>query len=529
MRTFTSYGSPDTDLHYYAPRQDVIEKAYHLLLGDAPEKGGHYITVWAPGQTGKTWVMLEVLKKFLNNKTFDAAIITMQSAKEVKTDEGILELFVYNLKNWFDKPLPKIRSWQEIPQLFSKEYFSKPVIVMIDEFDAKEEAFINKFANQFREMFTSRKNELDKSTGQKKCLLHGLALIGVRSVLGIENISGSPFNVQRSVHIQNLSPEEVRALFKWYERESGQHVKEDVIDQLYYETNGQPGLTCWFGELLTETYNENTQKPITINEFKNMYSEAVYVLPNTNILNILSKVKHEPYQSLVLDLFKTDEKIDFRFEQERLNYLYMNGIVDIEKTDTGKYVKFASPFVQKKIFNRFSYDIFDYTGKLFQPFEDLSDIITETHLNIRNLMKRYQSYLKDNRDWLLKDAPKRKDLRIFEAVYHFNLYRYIFDFLKRYGVIPYPEFPTGNGKIDLIIKYKDQLYGIEVKSYTNEIAYNDALIQAAQYGRHLGLKEINVVFFVEYVDDKNRKKYESDYNDEKTGVKVMTVFVETGK
>ncbi len=72
-------------------------------------------------------------------------------------------------------------------------------------------------------------------------------------------------------------------------------------------------------------------------------------------------------------------------------------------------------------------------------------------------------------------------------------------------------------------------YGLELKSYTDETGYKEALVQAASYGRKLGLAEIFLVFFVEYVDDENRKKYEADYLDGKTGVKVIPVFIETGR
>ena len=56
---------------------------------------------------------------------------------------------------------------------------------------------------------------------------------------------------------------------------------------------------------------------------------------------------------------------------------------------------------------------------LYGPFEDLSDIITEESLNVKNLLLRYQGYLRENRERLLKDAPQREDLRIYEAVFHF--------------------------------------------------------------------------------------------------------------
>jgi len=532
MRKFSSYGPIDTELHYYAPRTELSAKAYTQLIGDNPEKGGHYITVWAPRQTGKTWLMQQIVKKIKESDAFEVAILTMQSAKEEMTDEGVLEVFVTNLRRWFDRDFPDISSWKALTTLFTSCYFTKPLILILDEFDAIGEEFISKFANEFRSMYTERSNEADKISGEKSCLLHGLALIGVRTVLGIENVAGSPFNVQRSLHIPNLTFEEVDGMLKWYEQESGQTIDQEVIDRIYYETQGQPGLTCWLGELLTEGfegYQVHKELPITPDMFEKVYVAAIDILPNNNILNILSKANKEPYKNIVLELFKTDEKIRFKYDYAITNYLYMNGVIDQEKTDgTAYYIKFSCPFVQKRLFNYFADELFHYMGKLREPFENLEDIITENCLHIRNLMKRFQVYLKQNRHWLLKDAPKRKDLRVYEAVYHFSLYRYLCDFLGTKHASVYPEFPTGNGKIDLIIKYKNKLYGLELKSYTNETEYYEALQQAAKYGKQIQLPEISLVFFVEYVDDENRKKYETEYIDEETGVKVMPTFVETG-
>ena len=60
MRKFSSYGPVSTKLHYYAPRQALIDAAMGQLIGQDPDQGGHYITVWAPRQTGKTWVMQSI-------------------------------------------------------------------------------------------------------------------------------------------------------------------------------------------------------------------------------------------------------------------------------------------------------------------------------------------------------------------------------------------------------------------------------------------------------------------------------------
>jgi len=45
MRTFCSYGPVNTKLHYYVPRQALVDFACQQLLSEQPEEGGHYITV----------------------------------------------------------------------------------------------------------------------------------------------------------------------------------------------------------------------------------------------------------------------------------------------------------------------------------------------------------------------------------------------------------------------------------------------------------------------------------------------------
>ncbi|NIM80923.1 MAG: hypothetical protein GTN53_21560 [Candidatus Aminicenantes bacterium] len=348
----------------------------------------------------------------------------------------------------------------------------------------------------------------------------------MRSVVGVESNTGSPFNVQRSAHIPNLSYDEVKQMFQWYEKESGQKIETEVIDRLFFETNGQPGLTCWFGELLSETYNRDKTAPITIKNFKYVYKYATDVLPNNNILNIISKVDKDPYREQVLELFRTDSKIEFRFDRKQLNYLYMNGVIDIETIENDEvepetYCKFSNPFVQTRLFNYFSNEIFNQLGLLVHPLDEMEDAVDEESLHIPNIITRYKAYIKKNRDMLFKGVPRRKnDMRIFEAVYHFNLYRYLYDLLKKRGVEVIPEFPTGNGKIDLILKYREKIYALELKSFKEMYDYRKGIDQAAEYGRRLGLKEIVLLIFVE-LSEEEVKELEQEI--EKPGIKVIVI------
>jgi hypothetical protein len=532
MRKFSSYGPISTTLHYYAQRKELIDHAVLQLLGEYPDEGGHYITVWAPRQTGKSWTLNHALFKLSKNKNFDVIKVSVET---MKMEEDVGEILTYieeKIVRDLKKKSTRANTPKKFEELFSKEALNKPLILIIDEFDALAEDAISAIVGAFRNIYNRRQEQIDKKTEEKDYLLHAVALIGVRSVLGIENKKGSPFNVQRSIHIPNLTFEEVEKMFRWHEKESGQKVYQEVIERLFYEMKGQPGLTCWFGELLTEGWDQfkvTKDMPIDMKLFKKAYNAATYLLPNNNILNIISKAKQEPYKKTLLDIFKTDEKLLFTYDDDDLNFLYMNGVIDREEDEDGKvYVKFPSPFIHKRLFNYFAREISKEIGRLYDPFEDLDDAITEENLNINNIVKRYNKYLIKNRDWTLKNAPRRSDMRVHEAVFHFNLYKYLSSFLDSFKGEIYPEFPTGNGKIDLIVKYAGKTYGIEVKTFKNKPAYASALKQAALYGKQLNLKEISLIFFIESIDDTNRKKYEADFDDPETGVKVAPVFVETG-
>ncbi|MDM8530035.1 AAA-like domain-containing protein [Anaerolineales bacterium HSG25] len=532
MRKFSSYGPIDSTLNYHVPRTELIDFACNQLLGENFERGGHYITVWAPRQRGKSWTMQQVLWRLMKDDRVDVLKINLEHLKFSEDVSHILQVVANEITKPLQLPSVSVNQLDDFYTIFEQNYLKKPFILILDEFDALHPDAISGMAGVFRNIYNQRKDS-PLPSADKPYLLHGVALIGVRAVLSVENVTGSPFNVQRSVHIPNLTYEEVDSMFHWYERESGQTVNQDVIDRVFYETQGQPGLTSWLGELLTETYNEQTDQPISMKQFGAVYGRALKVLPNNNILNIISKTKQEPYKQLVLELFKTNRKLKFRYDNPVINFLYMNGVVDFEQTMDGieeeYYTRFPCPFVQKRLFNYFADTIFEHTGRLHDPFDDLADTITDEVIIVPNLLKRYEIYLAKNRHWLLKNAPRRReDLRIYEAVYHFNFYMYLAQFFQEYPVRVNPEFPTGNGKIDLLIDYEGIRYGLEVKSFGNQRAYKKGLVQAANYGHSLGLSEIWLVLFIEAVDEVNQKRFEVGYTDPETGVQVHPQFVQIG-
>jgi hypothetical protein len=87
------YGPINPKIHYYAPREELIERSYIRLVGECPDEDGHYITVWAPRQCGKTWLMQEVVEKIKKTGQYEVGILTMDKTKKVKKEKDILNIF----------------------------------------------------------------------------------------------------------------------------------------------------------------------------------------------------------------------------------------------------------------------------------------------------------------------------------------------------------------------------------------------------------------------------------------------------
>ncbi|MBF0410066.1 MAG: ATP-binding protein [Candidatus Riflebacteria bacterium] len=528
MKTFSSYGPVSKKSNYYVPRTNLLNQARENLLGKNPEEGGHYITVWASRQCGKSWLLRELFFEMRDSRQYLIAHIDLQHLTKVDDSVRAINCIMKMVSEQIHIDFPEINVLEQFESLFKSNYLPMPLILILDEFDALKEEVITDIIGTFRNIHNLRQKD-GKSAFEREYRLHGVALIGVRSVLGLENKSGSPFNVQKSLQIPYLTYEEVNEMYHDYERESGQKVNQDVIDRVFYVTNGQPGLVSWFGELLTERYNKDKTKAIDMDLFKYVYADALSVLPNNNTINIISKATSDEYRNVILNLFKTSGKTVFKFEDPAFNYLYMHGVISFERDGEFRYAKFPCQFVQEKLFDRFAREIYSESGKILpDPFIDIDPIINESAINVRNLMKLYQSYFVENREYIIGKAPRRSDNKIFEATYHFNLYAWLNSFLDRKKCYISPEFPTGNGKIDLLIKHKNiHIYGLELKSFTDLAEMKKSIEQAAYYGKSLGLSVISlVIFFNTKITDELRERFEKDYANQETGVKVELIMIE---
>ncbi len=517
MRRFHSYGPVDSSEHFAVERRVLVNDCATHLVGH-PEKGGHFFTLWAPRQSGKTWLMRRAIEE-VRARHGDRFVVGSLLMQGVMGESDGAETFFRAMPRVFQAGFgmePKEpANWEQWMHLFSVNggIFDRPLILLIDEFDGLPAPIIDELVGRFRAMYLTHGSHV----------LHGLALVGVRAVLGVESDRGSPFNVQRSLRVPNLTADEVGELFSQYEAESGQRVDPEVSKSVYTVTRGQPGLVSWFGELLTEKYNPGPGEAISSRVFNNVVERACRSEQNNTILNLIAKAR-TPYAAEVVSLF-TDPNVPFFLDKDWCNYLYMNGIIDkatsSEDPDGTELCRFSSPFVQRRLYAALTHQMFGEKGPLpaIPPGDLLSDVFTETGLSLAPLLERYRGYLKRLKaagldPW--KGQPRRRDQHLTEAVGHFHLYPWLQNAVGRRCIIS-PEFPTGNGKVDLVLRTRDlhvspgpegvagaardpQIGLIEVKSFVDMAELEDGRAQAARYAKKLALSLANLVVFVP-VDD----------------------------
>jgi hypothetical protein len=145
-------------------------------------------------------------------------VIKLERIKDENNVEKILEIIADKIGEGLGKKFTNINTQNNFQEIFKKGVLNKPLILILDEFDSLNENAINTLTSSFRSIYIDRTYGIEKNTGEKPYLLHSVALIGVRSVLGIENQKGS-FQCPAQVHIPNLT------LQKWKECSNGMNRK----------------------------------------------------------------------------------------------------------------------------------------------------------------------------------------------------------------------------------------------------------------------------------------------------------------
>lgn len=502
MRRFHSYGPVDSRKHFTVPRKALVRSCMENLMGDSDD-GGRFFTIWAPRQTGKTWLMHQMTQE-IRHRFGGRFGIAHVSCYGLRLEKGEPESAILNripklMLDVFGIQVEPPETWEEWIQLFHKQsgHFEKPLILFLDDFDCLPQRVIDRVLPLFRAVYRNR----------AQYCIHGLVLIGLRLLVDVKGEQEAPFDIQGAVQAPFFSREEVGKLFRQYQEESGQVVAPAVIDHLWNATRGHPGLVGWFGQLLTDKYRPQIDKTIDEDVWETVYRRACYSEWNNTVLNLIQKVRSGYFDPLVTLFSRTD--IRFRIDTPWCAYFFYNGVISDEE-GTGpngmhRICRFSNPFIQKRLYNALTHDLIGDRLPLLpiDPAIDFKVFLRSPEMRVPSLLEHYKSYLrrlreKGVRPW--RRQPGRADTLLTEAVGHFHLYAWLCQVLEGHCRVT-PEFPTRSGKVDLHLICADKLGVIETASFQTLAQTESAQQEAAAYANRHSLSQITIALFVSVEDE----------------------------
>jgi len=471
MREFNTSGPCNPALHYTVMRESLIAKGKEYV------RKGRFFTLFAPRQSGKTtyfqlllteltkegftpiWISFEGVKTMLRPRFYEAVNHWLQrecAKQNVKIDYAITDSF--SLGIWFEQAKAKIAS----------------LVLVIDEFEGIPDEVLSEVMHTLRQMY-HQKGEY---------ALHSLILVGVSTMTELIMTSASPFNIADDLQIPYFTWEELQELIQQYVSETGQPFEPAVIKAIYDNSAGQPGLACALCNHLVTVEVTDTSQPVTMEAFYRTLQYFLTLKRDKNIMNIVQKAQEK--RAFMLRLLFGNQPIEFLIDVADIAWLYAHGVIAYNEG----YVEIGVPLYAKRLVKAFAPLINGEANYYITSVHDtLSQYVTAEGLNVNALLQEYRAYVK-RRGHQAFDTENLK-----EAAWHYSLDGFINFFIVRLGGQTFVEIPSGKGRIDILIRYRNQSYLIETKIFSDESYFSQGKGQLAEYLKSEGLSEGYYVVF----------------------------------
>ncbi|CAN2039537.1 AAA family ATPase [Candidatus Magnetomoraceae bacterium gMMP-15] len=496
MRYFNTSGPCNPKEHYTVMRENLILKGRELV-----EKG-RYFTIFAPRQAGKT-TFFQLLMHELKEE-YTPIWISFEYLKNVSNTlfyEDVADQLFIELSKFDIKLENSIKNNLDFKKLFHQiqDEKVKPVILFIDEFEGIPDSVLGELMHTFRNMYHRKKDHA----------LHSLALVGVSTISELVVSSASPFNIVEELKIPYFTFDEVNNLIYQHINETGHIFEENVIRAIYENTKGQPGLVC--GLCLHLVDDSDFSTPVRMKDFYKTLKYFLIEKIDKNISNIIQKAREK--KPFMIRLLFTERPIPYTIDDPDISWLYANGVID----NANGYVDIPVPLYSKRLINAFRPLINGEIDHYFSVHEKLTDYATADGLNIRAILQKYQRYVR-RRGFKTFDTEHLK-----EAAWHYSLDGFVNFIIECLGGQTFIEVPSGRGRTDILILYKDQKYIIETKIFINNIYFENGKLQLAEYLESEGLKDGYYIVFSNKHTEKDKLEFDETVNEKQ----IYTCIIRT--
>jgi hypothetical protein len=470
MRVFNTSGPCDPDKHYTVMREALIARGQTLV------KQGRYFTIFAPRQSGKT-TYFQLLSHDLQTQGYTPVWISFEGLKSLSRSEFYRTLTLYLQREFAEYGYQvdlEIKNQVDLQVYLGQiSNRSQAIVLIIDEFENIPDVVLNELMHTFRAMY--QKRQFHK--------LQSLILVGVSTIAELVLSSASPFNVVDELRIPYFTPAEVSDLIGQYVAESGQFFDDQVVQAIFDNTAGQPGLVCALCQYLVEQAVPNRTQPVTMTAFLPTIRHFLTERFDKNITNVIQKAREK--RDFMLRVLFDEAPIPFTVNEPTIAWLYANGVIDNLDGNVGIRV----PLYSKVLITAFRPLINGEVQYFVSAHDTFGDYVSHEGLNLHAILRQYRDYVR-RRGFRAFDTEQLK-----EGAWHYSLDGFINFFIERLGGATFIETPSGRGRTDLLILFFGRKYLIETKVFTDQYSFRQGKQQLAAYVASEGLTEGYYVVF----------------------------------
>ncbi|MDR1494305.1 MAG: AAA-like domain-containing protein [Planctomycetaceae bacterium] len=266
----------------------------------------------------------------------------------------------------------------------------KPLVILFDEADSLKEGTLISFLRQLRDGYNNR---------SITSFVHSIALVGMRNIRDYkakirpdnETLgSASPFNIViKSLTLKKFTKEEIVQLYNQHTAATKQVFKNDAIELVYEQTQGQPWLVNAIArEVITEILQSDYKKPVT-SKLANEAIQNIILRRDTHIDSLLERLKEERVRKVIEPII-IGESVTGRLSD---NFLYVKELGLI--TETKGRIGPANPIYNEVIVRALSYD--DQT-ELLDNYDSYQTprYLKNGRIDVDFLMRNFQQFWRKN-------------------------------------------------------------------------------------------------------------------------------------
>ncbi len=453
-----------------------------------------YFMIHAPRQSGKTTYLHALTQKLNRDGKYIGVVVSFEEAgyKSITVKEANEALIdcVYRaaLKQIPASERPKKGKARNL-KVYLEEWCEnqvKPIVLLIDEIDALLDDVLVAMLRQLRDGYQSRPKHFPSS----------IALVGLRDIRdyraqakeGRKSLgTASPFNIKSdSLVLNDFKKEEVFELLDQHTRATGQEFPSAAKEEIYRLANGQPWLTNALARQIVEKILKNDYSQKITLEIVTEAKKELILRRDTHLDCLIDKLNEDKVKKIVQAIINGDfilfDKLD-----DAISYVRDLGIVG-----PGDPLRFSNPIYAEIIRRVMAYSL---EASLPNEFQQSRFVDQTGALDMEKLLKSFQVFYRRNSQAMLNRFEYR------ESAHHLLLMAFLQRIVNGGEIIR--EMALGNGRIDLLVKFKNQEFALELKIKRDNITIEEGKEQLAYYLDQLGLPEGYLVIF-----DPGKKKWE---------------------